>query len=108
MSQIIIHAAKINSSRLIARVEAGEEIILARWLSMGLQTAADLSPSRPRRRQAVVTVPPQKSTFTLGQSAFSETFGRRSSPKRAGLNLFKTQIRAHWSHAQAMLALINR
>ena len=49
MAQVTIHAAKTNLSKLIARVEAGEEIILAR----GRLPVAKLVPVRasmPKRR----------------------------------------------------------
>ena len=49
MSIVTIHAAKTNLSKLIARVEAGEEIILAR----GREPVAKLVPMRaktPKRR----------------------------------------------------------
>ena len=42
MAQVTIHAAKTNLSKLIARVEAGEEIILAR----GREPVAKLVPVR--------------------------------------------------------------
>jgi prevent-host-death family protein len=44
MSTVTIHAAKTNLSKLIARVEAGEEIVIAR----GKTPVARLTPIRPR------------------------------------------------------------
>ena len=43
MSTVTIHAAKTNLSQLLARVEAGEEIILAR----GKEPVAKLVPLHP-------------------------------------------------------------
>jgi prevent-host-death family protein len=43
MSIVTIHAAKTNLSKLLARVEAGEEIVIAR----GKTPIARLSPVRP-------------------------------------------------------------
>lgn len=43
MSYVTVHAAKTNLSQLLARVEAGEEIILAR----GKQPIAKLVPFEP-------------------------------------------------------------
>jgi prevent-host-death family protein len=43
METVTIHAAKTNLSQLLARVEAGEEIILAR----GRDPVAKLVPLRP-------------------------------------------------------------
>ena len=44
MSTVTIHDAKTNLSKLIARVEAGEEIVIAR----GKTPVARLTPVRPR------------------------------------------------------------
>ena len=62
MAIVTIHAAKTNLSQLLARVEAGEEIILAR----GKQPIAKLTPyvpPQPKRRfgalRGVVTVGPE-------------------------------------------------
>ena len=62
MSVVTIHAAKTSLSKLIARVEAGEEIIIAR----GKTPVARLTPIRPRpagRRfgalKGIVSVGPQ-------------------------------------------------
>jgi prevent-host-death family protein len=46
MSTFTIHAAKTNLSKLLARVEAGEEIVIAR----GKTPIARLTPSMHRRR----------------------------------------------------------
>jgi len=61
-STVTIHAAKTNLSKLLARVEAGEEIVIAR----GKIPIARLTPVRappPRRRfgalQGVVSVGPE-------------------------------------------------
>lgn len=43
MSRVTIHAAKTNLSRLIARVEAGEEIVLMR----GKTPVARIAPLEP-------------------------------------------------------------
>jgi prevent-host-death family protein len=43
MSTVTIHAAKTNLSKLLARVEAGEEIVIAR----GRTPIARLTPIRP-------------------------------------------------------------
>jgi prevent-host-death family protein len=45
MATVTVHAAKTNLSQLLARVEAGEEIILAR----GKQPIAKLTPYVPPR-----------------------------------------------------------
>jgi antitoxin (DNA-binding transcriptional repressor) of toxin-antitoxin stability system len=62
MITVTIHAAKTNLSKLLARVEAGEEIVIAR----GKTTIARLSPIRPTPAQrrfgamkGIVTVGPQ-------------------------------------------------
>ena len=62
MAIVTIHAAKTNLSQLLARVEAGEEIILAR----GKQPIAKLTPyfqARSKRQfgalRGVVTVGPE-------------------------------------------------
>src|ERR1700733_3694455 len=62
MATVTIHAAKTNLSKLLARVEAGEEIILAR----GKRPIAKLTPyvPQPSKRkfgafQGVVTVGPE-------------------------------------------------
>jgi prevent-host-death family protein len=62
MATVTIHTAKTNLSQLLARVEAGEEIILAR----GKQPIAKLVPFQPppKKRQfgalrGVVTVGPE-------------------------------------------------
>ena len=62
MATVTIHAAKTNLSQLLARVEAGEEIILAR----GKQPIAKLTPYVPLRSKrqfgalrGVVTVGPE-------------------------------------------------
>jgi prevent-host-death family protein len=62
MSTFTVHAAKTNLSKLIARVEAGEEIIIAR----GRTPIARLTPIRapPAKRQfgafkGVVSVGPE-------------------------------------------------
>ena len=62
MATVTIHAAKTNLSRLLARVEAGEEIILAR----GKHPIAKLTPYVPPRSKrqfgslrGVVTVGPE-------------------------------------------------
>ena len=62
METITIYAAKTNLSQLLARVEAGEEIILAR----GKQPIAKLAPFKPpttKRRfgalRAIVRVGPE-------------------------------------------------
>jgi prevent-host-death family protein len=47
MSTVTIHAAKTNLSKLLARVEAGEEIVIAR----GKTPIARLSPIRPAPAQ---------------------------------------------------------
>jgi prevent-host-death family protein len=44
MSTVTVHAAKTNLSRLLARVEAGEEIVIAR----GKTPIARLTPIHPR------------------------------------------------------------
>jgi prevent-host-death family protein len=44
MSIVTIHAAKTNLSQLLARVEAGEEIVLAR----GKEPVAKLVPIHPK------------------------------------------------------------
>jgi len=46
MEIVTIHAAKTTLSQLLARVEAGEEIVLAR----GKHPIAKLVPFRPRRK----------------------------------------------------------
>ena len=62
METVTIHTAKTNLSQLLARVEAGEEIILAR----GKQPIAKLVPFQPppkKRRfgalRGVVTIGPE-------------------------------------------------
>ena len=45
MSAVTIHAAKTNLSKLLARVEAGEEIVIAR----GKTSIAGLLPIHPPR-----------------------------------------------------------
>jgi prevent-host-death family protein len=62
MATVTIHAAKTNLSQLLARVEAGEEIILAR----GKQPIAKLTPYVPPRSKrqfgalrGIVTVAPE-------------------------------------------------
>jgi prevent-host-death family protein len=62
MSTVTIHAAKTNLSKLLARVEAGEEIVIAR----GKIPIARLTPihAPPAKRQfgafkGVVTVGPE-------------------------------------------------
>jgi antitoxin (DNA-binding transcriptional repressor) of toxin-antitoxin stability system len=62
METVTIHAAKTNLSRLLARVEAGEEIILAR----GKQPIAKLCLSNLRRKKrrigalrGVITIEPE-------------------------------------------------
>jgi prevent-host-death family protein len=45
MSTVTIHAAKTNLSKLVARVEAGEEIVIAR----GKTPVARLTPIRSSR-----------------------------------------------------------
>lgn len=62
MSTVTIHAAKTNLSKLLARVEAGEEIVIAR----GKIPVARLMPIRaaPAKREfgafkGVVTVGPE-------------------------------------------------
>ena len=47
MSIVTIHAAKTNLSKLIARVEAGEEIVLAR----GREPVAKLVPVRAKTQK---------------------------------------------------------
>lgn len=47
METVTIHAAKTTLSQLLARVEAGEEIVLAR----GKQPIAKLVPYQPRRKE---------------------------------------------------------
>jgi prevent-host-death family protein len=61
MSTVTVHAAKTNLSKLLARVEAGEEIVIAR----GRTPIARLTPihASPTKRQfgafkGVVTVGP--------------------------------------------------
>jgi prevent-host-death family protein len=64
MSTVTIHAAKTNLSKLIARVEAGEEIILAR----GREPVARLVPMRAKgskRRFGVL-----KGQIRIGPSFF--------------------------------------
>ena len=46
MDTVTIHAAKTTLSQLIARVEAGEEIVLAR----GKEPVAKLVPFRPKQK----------------------------------------------------------
>ena len=62
MKTVTIHTAKTNLSQLLARVEAGEEIILAR----GKQPIAKLVPFQPtakKRRfgalRGVITIGPE-------------------------------------------------
>lgn len=50
MEIVTIHTAKTTLSQLIARVEAGEEILLAR----GKQPVAKLVPLQPKREHAQV------------------------------------------------------
>jgi prevent-host-death family protein len=48
MTTVTIHEAKTHLSKLIARVEAGEEIVIAR----GKEPVARLTPVASRKRQA--------------------------------------------------------
>jgi PIN domain nuclease of toxin-antitoxin system len=64
MSQITVHVAKTNLSQLVARVEAGEEVILVR----GKQPVADQGfkplPGRLLQSQAAGSLPgPQRDPF---------------------------------------------
>jgi PIN domain nuclease of toxin-antitoxin system len=64
MSQITVHVAKTNLSQLVARVEAGEEVILVR----GKQPVADQGfkplPARLLHSQAAGSLPgPQRDPF---------------------------------------------
>jgi prevent-host-death family protein len=50
-SQVTVHEAKTHLSRLIARVEAGEEIVIARRDKPAVKLVlADEAPKRPRRQ----------------------------------------------------------
>jgi prevent-host-death family protein len=63
MDVVTIHAAKTNLSQLLARVEAGEEIVLAR----GRTPVAKLVP--------LVPVPPKRQFGALrGMIALDDTF----------------------------------
>jgi prevent-host-death family protein len=62
METVTIHTAKTNLSQLLARVEAGEEIILAR----GKQPIAKLVPFQPPRKKrrfgalrGIITIGPE-------------------------------------------------
>jgi prevent-host-death family protein len=60
---ISIHAAKTHLSRLIARVEAGEEIIIAR----GHKPVAKLVPLAPKPKRVFGSM---KGQFTVGPEFF--------------------------------------
>ncbi len=62
MVTVTIHAAKTNLSKLIARVEAGEEIVIARGKTPVARLTSILPPSTARRFGAlkgVVSVGPE-------------------------------------------------
>jgi prevent-host-death family protein len=64
MATVTIHAAKTNLSQLLARVEAGEEIILAR----GKQPIAKLTPYVPPRSKRQFGAP--RGSVTVGPEFF--------------------------------------
>jgi antitoxin (DNA-binding transcriptional repressor) of toxin-antitoxin stability system len=45
-----IHAAKTNLSKLVARAEAGEEIVLARGKAAVVKIVPIAAPSKPQRK----------------------------------------------------------
>ncbi len=62
MAMVTIHTAKANLSKLIARVEAGEEIVIARGSTPVARLAPIRAPSAARRFGAlkgVVSVGPE-------------------------------------------------
>ena len=64
MGEIVtIHAAKTNLSRLVARAEAGEEIVIAR----GNKPAAKLVPITPKPRRVFGSM---RGQFTIGPEFF--------------------------------------
>jgi prevent-host-death family protein len=60
---VSIHAAKTNLSRLIARAEAGEEIVIAR----GRKPVAKLVPIVPKKKRMPGSM---RGKFTLGPEFF--------------------------------------
>lgn len=64
MDEIVtIHAAKTNLSRLVARVEAGEEIVIAR----GNKPVAKLVPIAPKPKRVFGSM---RGQFTIGPEFF--------------------------------------
>ena len=62
MSTVTVHEAKTHLSRLLARVEAGEEVIIARG-TKEIAKLVPLTPPTPKRRvpgRLAHLVPPEK------------------------------------------------